>query len=285
MPRKIKLVISGKGAETDAPAVEDVLDQLRDYHDILKEVEEAVAKDGKRAIDWRIVNASRNSPLSFEFEAFPHEFAVNIDRRAESVVSATAVGMDALQTRSERPPYFNDKVLAKTECFFKRLTNGIDRVTVDYGGDLPTLSLTPQIVGAATKNIETIVAPDSKPYVESGSVEVFVLWVGIDGWGKRLLTVRSRLVGDEFNCVVSDEAAKEIETRQIGDVWRNLRAELTGKIHYKSLGRIRKVEAQEVRFFPPSASLPDIDDIQDESFTGGRRSEDFLERVRRGELS
>ena len=92
MPRKIKLVISGKGAETDAPAVEDVLDQLRDYHDILKEVEEAVAEDGKRAIDWRIVNASRNSPLSFEFEAFPHEFAVNIDRRAESVVSATAVG-------------------------------------------------------------------------------------------------------------------------------------------------------------------------------------------------
>lgn len=238
MPRKIKLVISGKGAETDAPAVEDVLDQLRDYHDILKEVEEAVAEDGKRAIDWRIVNASRNSPLSFEFEAFPHEFAVNIDRRAESVVSATAVGMDALQTRSERPPYFNDKALAK----------------------IPTLSLTPQIVGAATKNIETIVAPDSKPYVESCSVEVFVLWVGIDGWGKRLLTVRSRLAGDEFHCVVSDEAAKEIETRQIGDEWRNLRAELTGKIHYKSLGRIRKVEAQEVRFFPPSASLPDICD-------------------------
>jgi hypothetical protein len=125
MPRKIKLVISGKGAETDAPAVEDVLDQLRDYHDILKEVEEAVAEDGKRAIDWRIVNASRNSPLSFEFEAFPHEFAVNIDRRAESRVSATAVGMDARQTRSERPPYFNDKALAK----------------------IPTLSLTPQIVG------------------------------------------------------------------------------------------------------------------------------------------
>jgi hypothetical protein len=175
-----------------------------------------VAEDGKRAIDWRIVNASRNSPLSFEFEAFPHEFAVNIDRRAECVVSATAVGMDALQTQSERPPYFNDKVLAKTECFFKRLTNGIDRVVVDYGGDLPKLSLTPQIVGAATKNIETIVAPDSMPYVESGSVEVFVLWVGIDGWGKQLLTVRSRLAGDEFNCVVSDEAAKEIETRQIG---------------------------------------------------------------------
>ena len=280
MPRKIKLVISGKGAETDAPAVEDVLDQLRDYHDILKEVEEAVAEDGKRVIDWRVVNASRNSPLSFEFEAFPREFAVNIDRRAECVVSATAVGMDALQTRSERPPYFNDKVLAKTEC-----SNGIDRVVVDYGGDLPTLSLTPLIVGAATKNIETIVAPDSKPYVESGSVEVFVLWVSIDGWGKRLLTVRSRLAGDEFNCVVSDEAAEEIETRQIGDVWRNLRAELTGKIHYKSLGRIRKVEAQEVRFFPPSSSLPNIGDIQDKSFTGGRRSEDFLERVRRGELS
>ncbi len=285
MPRKIKLAISGKGAQTDAPAVEDVLDHLRDYLDILKGVEEAVAEDGKRAIDWRIVNASRSSPLSFEFEAFPHDFAVNIDRRAETVLSATAAGMYALQTQSERPPYFNDKVLAKTKCFFNRLTNGIDRAVIDYGDHLPALSLTSRIVVAATKNIETILAPDSKPYVENGSVEVFVLWVGIDGWGKRLLTVRSRLAGDEFNCVVSEEAAKEIQTRQIGDVWRNLRAELTGKIHYGSLGRIKKVEAQGIRFFRPSDNLPDIGDIQDESFTGGRRSEDFLERVRRGELS
>jgi len=112
-----------------------------------------------------------------------------------------------------------------------------------------------------------------------------VLGVGVGGWGKRRLSVRSRLTGDEFDCTVSDEAASEIEARQIGDIWRNLRAELRGKIHYKSLGRIRKVEAQEIRFFPPSANLPDIGDIRDESFTGGRRSEDFLERVRRGELS
>lgn len=285
MPRKIKLAISGKGAETDAPAVEDVLDQLRDYLDILKGVEEAMAEDGKCAIEWRIVNASRNSPLSFEFEAFTRDFAVNIEQRTERVVSATATGMDALQTRHDRPPYFNDKVLAKTEGFFKRLTNGIDRATVDYGGDLPALSLTPQIVGAATKNIETILAPDSKPYVEIGSVEVFVLGVSVDGWGKRLLSARSRLAGDDFNCVISDEAAKEIQTRQIGDVWRNFRAELTGKIHYRSLGRIRKVEVQGIRLFRPSDDLPDIGDIQDESFTGGRRSEDFLERVRRGELS
>jgi hypothetical protein len=117
------------------------------------------------------------------------------------------------------------KYWRRPSALFKRLTNWIDRVVVDYGGDLPTLSLTPQIVGAATKNIETIVAPDSKPYVESGSVEVFVLWVGIDGWGKRLLTVRSRLAGDEFNCVVSDEAAKEIETRQIGDAQPSGRAD------------------------------------------------------------
>lgn len=30
--------------------------------------------------------------------------------------------------------------------------------------------------------------------------------------------------------------------------------------------------------------LPDIDDLQDENFTGGRRTEEFLELLRRGEL-
>lgn len=39
MSRVIKLRVNGRGAGTDAPTVEDVLDQIRDYVDILRGVE------------------------------------------------------------------------------------------------------------------------------------------------------------------------------------------------------------------------------------------------------
>src|SRR5829696_9196918 len=114
MSRTIKLSIRARGA-TDAPTVDDLLEQLRDYFDILEGVEEAVAEDGRRAIEWRIIKASMNSPLSFEAAAFPIDFAVNIDRRVETVTRQAAVGLRALETNGERPIYFTDKVLAKAE--------------------------------------------------------------------------------------------------------------------------------------------------------------------------
>ena len=49
--RVVRIRIRGHGAETDAPSVEDLLDQVRDYVEILKGVEAAIAADGENAID------------------------------------------------------------------------------------------------------------------------------------------------------------------------------------------------------------------------------------------
>ncbi len=49
MGRVVKLRISGRGSETDAPTVEDALDQMRDHLDVMKGVEEAATQDGARA--------------------------------------------------------------------------------------------------------------------------------------------------------------------------------------------------------------------------------------------
>ncbi len=73
--------------------VDDLLDQLRDYFDILKGVEEALAGDGKNEVEWRIVNASKNSPLAFEVAPFARRYAMNVDRRVTKVVQATAIGL------------------------------------------------------------------------------------------------------------------------------------------------------------------------------------------------
>jgi hypothetical protein len=66
MTRRIKVSIKARG-ESDFPTVDDFLDQVRDYFEILGGVEQALAEDGMNAIEWRIVGATTNSPIALAF--------------------------------------------------------------------------------------------------------------------------------------------------------------------------------------------------------------------------
>lgn len=280
MGRMFKIRISGSGAGTDAPSVEDLLDQVRDYLEILHGVEEAVAEDGALAIDWRIVDASRNSPLALECQAFPRNYAVNIDRRAELVMSCTAKGFQLLQTTAERPEYFTDKVLTKVRGIFDRVTNGLNLTEVDSGEGLPPILITPVNARWAAANTDRVLKPVSKPYREFSSVEGYFQGVERDGFGRKLLFVRHRVTGDTIKCIVSGNALAEVERQQIAKVFHNRRVQVTGMLHFKSLGRLSQVEANEVRFLRSRSELPQVNDIIDRDFTGGMTSEDYIERQR-----
>ncbi|GEO39450.1 hypothetical protein SAE02_35980 [Skermanella aerolata] len=285
MGRMFKIRISGSGAGTDAPSVEDLLDQVRDYLEILHGVEEAVAEDGALAIDWRIVDASRNSPLALECQAFPRNYAVNIDRRAELVMDCTAKGFQLLQTTAERPEYFTDKVLTKALGIFDRVTNGLNLTEVDFGEGLLPILITPVIARGAAANTDRVLKPVSKPYREFGSVEGYFQGVERDGFGRKLLYVRHRVTGDIIKCIVSGKALMEVERHQIAEVFHNRRVQVTGMLYFKILGRLSQVEANEVRFLRSRSELPQVDDIIDRDFTGGMTSEDYVERQRNSRAS
>ena len=100
MATVVKISVSGHGPGTDAPTVEDAIDELRDYLDIFRGVEEAVAGTPNSAVIWRMVDAKRASPLAFDIQAFPKQYATNIDDRVEIILTATARGMATLQARA-----------------------------------------------------------------------------------------------------------------------------------------------------------------------------------------
>jgi hypothetical protein len=284
MARAIKVSIRASG-ESDSPTVEDLLAQLRDYFEMLEGVEEAVAEDGRRAIEWRIVSATTNSPLAFEAVAFPVDFAVNVDRRAEIVVRHAALGMQVLRTSGERPPYFTDEVLKRTEKMFARLTNGLSEMKIDFGPDLPAIDLTPGIARTAATNTRLALTPPQKPYDELGSLEGFAKRIERDGYGRHVLVVKHRLTGEDVKCLASGEAIEELEAHKISDVWRGRRVQVYGKMHFKGLGVLSQVEATQVKFLRDRTELPDYQDILDTDFTGGLRTEEYLARVRDGQLS
>jgi hypothetical protein len=281
MARTIKLKISARGV-TDSPTVADLLGQLKDYFDLLEDVEEAISEDGRHAIDWRITGASKQSPLTLEATPFPKEFGVDIERRSEFVTRHTAFGLAELFERGKRPAYFNDRVLRRAEKIFERVTNGLDETIIDHGHGLPVLDLTPSVARRAIANTRNVLTPTSSPYRELGSIEGNVQRVERDGHGRRIVYVRYRLTGDIVKCLVSGEAEREIENHQIKDVWRYRRVQIYGTLYYRGIGELKEIEAIRVRFLRDRDELPSANDILDPDFTDGMSTEEYLARLRDG---
>jgi hypothetical protein len=285
MSRVIKLRVNGRGAGTDAPTVEDVLDQIRDYVDILRGVEAAVAGTPTSALDWRIIDAHRNSPLEFDIQAFPRQYATNIDQRAEIVTTETARGLAILQARAERPPHFTNNVMRKAHHIFQRVTNGLNLSEADFGDQLPKVQITSTVARNAARNIDLVLLRPDKPYKEIGSIEGYLQGAVLGAYSRRVVNVVERVTGEDVRCVVTGPAIAELESREIRDVWGYSRVEVHGQIHFAGLGRIDHVEAETIRFLRRRHELPQIDDIIDPDFTGGMRTEEYIERLRDGTLS
>jgi|SRR6185437_2428961 len=283
MSSTIKVSIRARG-HSEAPTVDDLLDQLRDYFAILEGVEQAIAEDGRNAIEWRVIKATTNSPITIEATAFPRDFAVNIDRRAALVTRQTAFGLDALKRGAERPSYFTDPVLQRAEKLFARVTNGLAETRIDYGKELPSLDITFQVAKSAIANTRNVLTPKQKSYQELGSIEGNVQRIERDGFGRRVMFVRYRMNGEIIKCLVSGEAEKELENHQIKDVWRFRRVQVYGMLHYRGVNDLREVEAIRIKFMPERNELPTVDEIIDPHFTGGLKSEEYLARLRDGDL-
>ena len=286
MTSPINFSISGHNAETDAPTVDDLVNQVGDYVSIMRAVEEALADDGASEIEWRVTNAKKNSPLELEITPFPRRHGVNIEQRVHKVKEHTAAGLALLTAKAERPSFFNDSVLEKVERLFRRVTNGLSLTKVEYGPDIQrTVEITPSIARTAVSHISTVRVPKERPYRELGSVEGFLKGIDRDGFGRAIIYVKLRLNGEIVKCLVSEIAESEVERHQIGDVWKNLRVRVAGTIYYKSLGRISKIDADVVQFLRHRDELPSSSDIINKNFTGGLASTEYLEKLRNGELS
>ncbi len=284
MTDPIQFTIRGHSAVTDAPTVEDLVAQIEDWFSILQGVEEAIAEDSIREIEWRVTGASMNSPLAFELTPFPRRHGMNIERRAREVKENIATGLSVLRSRAERPSYFTDPVLERAAKLFERVTNGLSLTRIEFGDHLPEIEITPTNARTAARNIASVRKPKEKPYQEIGSVEGTLQRVERDGYGRPLLYVKLRLDSETVKCLARDSARSEVERHEIADIWKNRRVRVFGTIYYRALGHITQLEADAVQFLRPREELPRPGDIVDENFTNGLNSEEYLERLRNGDL-
>jgi hypothetical protein len=131
MATTVRVTIKGAGESgANAPTVDDLFGQVHDFVDILEGVEKALSDDHTNQIVWRVTDAARQNPISFELTPTPTNPAIYIDSRAAEVERATLQGMRDLRLGEARPAYFSDDTLAKVRKLHERVTNGLATTTI-----------------------------------------------------------------------------------------------------------------------------------------------------------
>ncbi len=209
MTKPIRISVKGQDNRgDDAPTVEDLVAQIQDFVVVLHEVERALASNGTEEIVWRVTDAAKNSPLSFEITPYPIAHAMNIDRRAEEVASATAKGFRVLSDDGIRPNHFTDRAINTAEKVYARVANGLATTVVDFSKykDAPSLNVNVQSARQSIGKIKVAKDPAPVPHRELGSLEGFITKVELDGFGRPLVWLRSRLDGQVVKCVSGKKA-------------------------------------------------------------------------------
>lgn len=284
MAQPIKFRIRGSG-DADAPTVDDFVDQLRDLISLIEGVEKAVAEDGSEAIEWRITQATTNSPIAIEATPFPKHFGVNIDARVLAVKTAVSAGFHTLATDAERPAYFNRSILGRAKKIAQRVTNGLSETDIDWGGEAEPVQLRPATAALVAHNAERLLKPKVRAYTERGTLEGYHDGLTPGPQGKHLLFVRSRRTGDRIKVTLSAAAYEDIRHREIDEVLEGRRLRVRGALHYKAAHNLDHVIAESVQIMPRREQLPTLDEIVDRGFTGGLSTEEYLEALRDGQAS
>ena len=283
MAQPIKITVKGANAECeDAPTVEDLLSQIQDFVLILRGVERAVAEGSREELVWRVTNATTNSPITFEVTPFPKAYGVNIDRRAAEVVGATARGLMQIAEGRERPPYFTNDVMSKAEQINARVSNGLSETKIDFSKyeDVNQVNVTPDVAKHTINHIAEIREPAPVKHRELGSVEGFIARVELDGFGRPLVWIRSRLDNQFIKCVSNGSALDRIGHYELAEVLKGMRVRVFGIIHYRNIEQVENIEVESVQVFAADQDLPDSDSIVSPDFTSGVESSAYLEALR-----
>lgn len=281
MPKAITVTIIGPADHgVDAPTVDDLLGQVRDFVGVLREVEQAVEADGANKLVWRVTDASMNSPIRFELTPYGSGPAAALAARAVLVEETTIAGLRSLRKGNPRPPYFTAEAVARARRLHSRALDGLSGTIVSVEDDAYAVVIDPAAARDFEKTMVRAQALASVPYTEMGSIEGYVTKPELDGHHRAILRFKARLGGAEIKAYARDNAFRQVEALTLSQVWHGVRVRVYGKISYKSLGEVEQINATGIEILD-KIDLPGIDDIIDRNFTGGLSTHDFIRELRR----
>jgi hypothetical protein len=267
---RMTVVIKGQ----DGLTVQDAMRQVLETFEVVSRADPSSAE----AIEWRLVSASTNSPLTIVAEAAPRSLGVDTERVARrqkaqfrAAISDLRAGRNPSQWRSQ-----DDRRRAKT--WLNRAKRLIAETVIDMGDPSePTISVTAQ--DAVTAEAVLDLPPRSgKPKHQIGSIEGFLTSIETH-YHKPAIRIRDRKTGADVLCIVPEEFRAHIAgSTGTEDVWHERRVIVRGRMRYGDGGELQEIEAAKV--VPLPLRKVDVSEMQDGDFTGGVPAEYFVDQLR-----
>jgi hypothetical protein len=273
MPERMTIVIRGREGLT----IEDAMRQVLDTFELLDRSNPLP----NQTVEWRLVSASTNSPLTVVAEAA--SVRPGVDAASVARVQKKTFAACIAELRSGRLPDIWSSIDTRNTAkrLVARVANGIAATDILFDGTEDSIQLTAEDTRILTPTLNSALHI-GHPAVQIGSVEGFLDEV-TTYYNKPAIKVLERRSRSSITCVVPDEFAAEIGlTATLDDVWRNRRVVVRGRIYYDGAGNIERVIANTVELL--SDENIDIARLSDPEFTGGLSAEEYLTRFRDGEL-
>jgi hypothetical protein len=280
---KVTVTIQAAAEHPDVLDIRDAMRQVLDYFDLLS------GDDDENTLAWNITYSATNSPFTAEAEAVSLKKEVDITAIANTRIVETTAYISALSSGSRPTRALSSRRRSAAKRVFSRNTRGIGKTTVRSSvPSAPEISLTP---ATAIKALEvdqgielanTQYLADNRERQEFGSVEGTIIDVGTD-YNQPAIRIQERKSGRQIACRVGQEVIDSIaKATSLRDVWEHRRVQVKGIVSFDSTGQIIRVHARSVTPIIPRNMT--IKDIQDTGFAGELSTEEYLEKLREGEL-
>jgi hypothetical protein len=268
---RITITIRASGAHPDVLTVQDAMRQVLDVFEMLGTMP---------GVEWKLADASINSPLHIVGEAVSLEPSVDVSVIARSQKQNLANSLrDICSGRLPSDPDFPVKTAKRV---FSRNVNGVGLTEIDFEhGEL--ITFTPALARQAIQVLEhrppeLFDIPSVRE--EFGSVEGTLNDVATHYNYPAVRIIESRGRGPVW-CRLSHELQAEFQDKATYlDVWAHRRVRVRGRIKYGEDGGILYVLATDIRRIDDKETS--LEAIKDQNFTGGLSVAEYLDRFREG---
>lgn len=277
MAERFVIVVTPPESDNSSLTVEDAMQQVLDAFQLLISSSEA-----DESITWRLVEAKTNSPpFSVVGEARSTRLGIDVDLIAKNQKKSFARNYEQLIEGNIPDSWQGKRLTNVAKDFISRNRNGVAVTRMDLDVD-QSLFLTQQDAIKAYSAFEGPITEEVKPRSQVGSIEGKIVTVSTY-YNQPAILVKERLSDRDVWCLVSKEYEHQIsEEADFEDVWEGRRVRVRGKLEYDDTGSLTKVHAVDVQPIP-ARTIP-LEAIRDSNFTGSLSVNDYIDKLREGEL-